>query len=336
MIRKTKGRTISPYLHWALLATVALGPVDCGTVTPLNTADGGGGDTGGGADVAMLTVDQACAQMATALCDAIDTCASFSVRLLYGDKATCVSRQSLGCTGDQSVPDMTRTVADIVACSQAAATASCPDLLASNFPVACLVKPGSRVNGTACGSDWQCLSTYCNKPGQCGVCAPRAALTGACTVDGGCQTGMLCANGKCVLPGVMAAACSDNQPCRNDLYCTKSGTCTAKLGAAGSCMDTDKACDMIHGIACNPLNKICQSVNVASGGDACGLISGTLTICVGLNPCPGISLLKLTAVCANPAGDGEACGATANGVNCVGPANCDMGICRLPSALSCN
>jgi hypothetical protein len=322
---------------WLLAAAV----VGCGSVTAINP-DGGGGAGGAGsggsgpADSAIdqaPTIGQACDQTAAALCDALEMCASFMVRVLYGDKATCVSRVALGCAGDQSVPGTTRTVADVVACGQAVVTASCTDLFASRYPEACRVKPGERVNGTACGSDWQCQSTYCRKTGQCGVCAPKADLGGACTVDGGCLAGMLCANSRCVTPGGAGASCNDNQPCRNDLYCPSAtaGMCAAKVDAAGPCADSASACDLAKGVACNPFTMVCDRVGVAKGGEGCGLINGGLTICVGLNPCRG-----LVGVCASPAADGTACGAAADGLNCVPPAQCDMGICRLPSAQSCN
>jgi hypothetical protein len=350
--REGKGRCVSlrppaTSLIASLVAAVAvvsgLG-AGCGSVTAVNTGSGGaaGGGTGGsgtgdgGADVA-LTASQACDLTAAAVCDALELCASFMVRVLYGDKATCVARSALGCTGDQAVPGTTRTVDDIVACGQAVGAASCADLFASRFPDACRVKPGTRVNGTACGSDWQCQSTYCSKTGQCGVCAPKADLGGTCTVDGGCLSGMLCASSRCVTPGDTGASCNDNQPCRSDLYCPSAtaGMCAAKVDAAGSCADTDRACDLTKGVACNPFTKVCDRVSVAKGGEACGIINAGLTVCVGLNPCRGVTLLQFTGVCASPAADGTACGTAADGTNCVPPAQCAMGICRLPSAL-CN
>ena len=72
------------------------------------------------------------------------------------------------------VPGIQRTAGDLVTCTQALATATCSDLLANRFPDACAPKPGTTVNGAACGSNWQCQSTYCARMGECGVCGPLA------------------------------------------------------------------------------------------------------------------------------------------------------------------
>jgi hypothetical protein len=340
------------------LGAVLMGGGACGSVRAIDgdagTGGGGGGGVGTGgtttsggdaaADTAPevappLTADAACALTANAICDAIDACASFILRLQYGDKATCVSRTTLSCTGDQAVPGTTRTVDDLASCARDVGAAACPALLAGEYPPACALKPGTRVNGMPCGSDWQCASTYCRKTGACGTCAPRVDAGEACVADGGCEKGLVCATMKCVAPGSVGAACSASQPCRGDLYCKggASGVCAAKLGASGSCADPDRAaCDVTQGVACNLLGFTCQPVTVARGGDACGIVNGAFTLCVGLNPCPGLTPLQWMGVCANPAADGTACGAAAGDTRCVPPAECQQGICRLPSAQTCN
>ncbi len=325
----------------------------CGSVTPSNrdgsagTGGSGGGSDAGTGDLAPdvpLTVEKACDKMAAEICDALDACAAPVVQVFYGDKKTCVERQTLGCNLDQSVAGITRSAADISACGDAVKSASCPDLVASRFPEACAVKPGPRVNGMGCGSDWQCDSTYCRRADMaCGVCGPRMAEGQACTVPTGCQAGMVCAASmQCATPRELGAACGDNLPCRSDLYCTKAiaGTCAPKVGQeGGACVDSTNACDIIQGVACNifaaPANRTCEKLGVAKGGDACGIVNGGLTVCVALSPCSG--LLGLSGACPNPAGDGAPCGAgTPNNANCLAPAQCVAGICRLPSAPSCN
>jgi hypothetical protein len=314
-----------------VLALAALGAA-CGKVTPAEIdTDGGGGDT-----VTPLTADQACGQEAQAICDALAGCATFWIQLLYGDKPTCVARQKVSCMDDQSVVGTTRAPADIVACAQAGATATCPDLLAGKLPAECQLKPGVLVNGRACGSDWQCQSTYCNKHGlQCGTCGPRAAAGADCADSDGCQTGLVCAGSRCVTPGVVGGACDATiQPCRSDLYCTPAATCAKRVGVGGSCADSSDACAITQGVACNGLNHVCEKVAVAAGGAACGIVDRTLTLCVALDPCVGATLTA-PGVCADPAGDGEACGKSASNRNCLSPATCDMDVCRLPSTPSC-
>jgi hypothetical protein len=318
------------------LAAVAGFFTGCGSITAVSP-DGGGGAGGGGIDAPVevaVTTTEACRQQAVAVCDALELCATVAVKFFYVDKATCVSRLMLSCTTDQMVPGITRTSADILACKQEVAAATCADLLASKFPASCLVKPGAQPSGAVCGSDWQCASTFCSKEAAaCGACAVRSGAGGVCTIDAGCETGLVCANKVCVIPALPSMACDVNHPCRGDLYCTKLifGSCLPKVGAGGSCADSDKACDIFKSVGCNPSTHVCEPFDVASGGNACGILNNVLTLCANLGPCPGFP----TGVCANPAADGAACGDAANGVVCLPPATCDSGTCRLPSVPSC-
>jgi hypothetical protein len=300
----------------------------CGNVTPQNVADGG--------DAAALTAAQGCAMEAQSICDALNGCAPFWVQLFYGDRDTCVSRLTFSCMNDQMVAGTTRTPDDMVGCAQAVQSTTCPDLVASKFPAACQVKPGMLTNGLACGSDWQCQSTYCNTNGnKCGACGPRAAAGGDCTSDDGCLTGLVCASNKCVMPALGGASCDVmKQPCRSDLYCTSTNVCATRVGAGGSCADTDRACDIYQGVACNPFTHVCETIGVAKGGAACGIVNRTLTLCVALDACSGATL-TVPGVCASPAADGTACGDSNTGHNCISPATCDNGVCRLPSVTTC-
>jgi hypothetical protein len=315
----------------ALAVAALVAGSGCGNVTPDKVTDGGG-------EPAPLTAQQGCDMEAQAVCSALNGCAHFWVQLLYGDQQTCVMRMSLSCMNDQMVNGTTRTPDDMATCAQAVASASCPDLIASKLPSACQIKPGMLMNGIACGSDWQCQSTYCNTNGQaCGACGPRAGAGGSCTSDDGCTTGLVCANNTCVMPGLQGAACApDKQPCRSDLYCNGMSVCAPHVGVNGSCADSSAACDITQGLACDTLraNPVCKTVGVAQGGAACGNVNSTLTLCVALDACPGATLTQ-PGVCASPAGDGQACGNSNSGHNCIAPANCVNGVCRLPSATSC-
>jgi hypothetical protein len=275
-------------------------------------------------------------RVAAALCDRISTCSPTALKLFYGDVATCSSRAALGCMTDQGTSGITRTPDDLVACADAVKPAACTDLLANKYPPICDVKPGTAINGTACGSDWQCVSTYCNKTDMaCGVCGPRQAAGGDCTVDAGCNKGLVCANKKCVAPGGPDADCHPvNQPCRGDLYCAKAtNKCTAKVGAGASCVD-DQACDLTKGVIC--IQMTCTMINVAGAGSTCGLPSKTL--CTGFSglgqaqdPCSNI---LGNGVCAKTADDGTACGMDHK--VCLAPAACVNGVCRLPSVPNCH
>ena len=326
-----------PSTRFALLL-IALLPA-CGEVHPLETADGGGDAP---ADAAPPTVDQACNDLSTSLCNALNTCSAFILQLGFGDVSTCVSRNNLSCTISQNASGVGRTVADIEACARALPASTCADLVAHKMPAACQDTPGSVVNGLACGASTQCQSTYCRPTGQCGVCAPRQTTGAACTTTDQCEPGLVCASQSCVAPGERSQGCDDKHPCRDDLYCSTSsgtgtggGTCAMKLGAGRSCADSDKACDIVQGVACNPVSKLCQMVRVAHRGETCGLSGGTLVLCEAAGSCDGAT--AATGTCSAAAADGESCGsATANNRNCLAPASCVAGICRLPATPSCS
>jgi hypothetical protein len=336
-----------------VVLVLAAGAAGCGGVTAAApdggagsggaaaTPDGGGAGSAGTADAPVeaappVTVMDGCNQVATALCDSLNRCFPVFVVEQYGDEATCISRSALSCMTDQSVEGIARTPDDLVACAKAAPSTACSDAIAGLFPAACEPRPGTVANGVACGSSLQCQSTYCNKTDACGVCGPRHDAGGDCSVNEGCNKGLVCANKVCVAPAALGQPCNlPSQPCRLDLYCTAAsgpGTCAARIEAGGSCADnTSDACDTFKGAVCNTIAKAntCVTINVAKGGQACSLASKTA--CVGgIAPC---SDLLFGGVCASPAQDGDACGGNAV---CVPPATCVNKICRLPSATACH
>ena len=313
-----------------LVGLAAVAAIGCGGVTA--ASPDGGADAP--AEVQPVTIAAGCNQVATALCDALNGCAPFYVSEQYGDEATCIARAALSCMTDQSTSGITRTPSDLVACAAAAAGISCADALAANYPAACDPKPGTIINGMACGSNLQCQSTYCNKTDACGVCGQRQDPNGPCSTNDACNKGLVCASSVCVKPSGPGEACNlPGQPCRSDLACSSStapGTCMARVGVGGACAANGDLCDFTKGAVCNTLANpnACIMINVAKPGDMCSLASKTG--CVGgIGPC---SDLVFGGICANPAQDGAACD---NKSVCIPPATCVNKICRLPSAPNC-
>jgi hypothetical protein len=331
-----------------LLVLVGLAGIGCGSVSP--AADGAAGTGGGGSggsdggndatDAAPPTADQACAAIAQALCARLADCAPFELSLLYGTAANCNVRVALGCSKDQSEPDSTRTPGEVVDCANALPAVACADLINNNFPTACQNPPGNRADGTGCGSSLQCMSTHCEKSGTaCGTCAVRQATGGTCTVDEGCQVGLVCANAKCIAPRAVGGQCDDSHPCKASLYCSAStAMCAQHATGAGMACATDKnVCDVAHGFGCDTFETTpaCEAVVVANGGDACGLVNGTLTVCPEFNDCT-IAGGAVSGTCPNAPKDGDPCTLTNPRLDCVPPATCVGGVCRLPSVTTCN
>ena len=48
-------------------------------------------------EMPTLTAAQGCMQVATALCNTLDSCAPVALKVLYGDKSICVTRAALSC-----------------------------------------------------------------------------------------------------------------------------------------------------------------------------------------------------------------------------------------------
>jgi hypothetical protein len=325
-------RGVETSLLGLLLLLAAVGAA-CGKVSALPDGAGGTGGADAGMEAVPLTADAACMQFAQAYCGVLETCPAV-LQVYYGDANTCVTRTKLACVTDQMSPGIARTPNDIVACTNAASSATCADVVDNNLPAACQVSAGTVVNGGGCGSSWQCMSTHCEKSGSsvCGTCAVRQPVNGTCTVNEGCVAGLLCANGKCAMPVALGAACSNNVPCSGYLYCDKTTQiCSAYVESGASCASDSSACDLLNGYGCNPFTHVCQSVGVANGGGECGLVNSTLVVCIVLDNCSGATLTK-PGVCASPAQDGTACD---DNMHCLPPATCVNQLCRLPSSGSC-
>jgi hypothetical protein len=310
-----------------VLCTLA---VACGKVTPSDDGGAAGASGSGGAGGGPPpTAEQACTHFSEIFCDALNTCAPLFVQVWYVDGPTCRARTKLSCMADQSVAGINRTPGQIVACADAAKTATCEDLVADRLPAACDPVPGPTINGGGCGASLQCMSGHCEKgSNSCGTCAPRQAANGACTIDAGCIKGLVCAAQKCVVPRELGNDCDPSNPCRSSLYCDKNTRkCATRVGAGSPCGSDGNACDILQSVACGPpvSAPTCQPVGVAKGGQPCGLVNNTLTVCVLLNMCS-------TGVCPAPAADGTAC---SDAIRCLPPASCVNGLCRLPSAANC-
>jgi hypothetical protein len=300
-----------------------------------SNSSGGSGSSGNGgssgSSSGAVTVDQACADLASSLCHKLETCAPLLISLVWGDEASCIAREQLACPALFNAPGTAITASNADACAPAYMAATCEDVVANKTPSACAFH-GSIPNGGGCAVDAQCGNgAYCNLSGgqACGVCSPRASAGGACRDDGNCQSGLVCAKpnnsatGSCAEPGGQGAVCDSTHPCLATLGCTSAGTCGAVLGAGAPC--ATQACDLLHGFYCNA-SKICGQIQTAAPGNTCG----NSTVCAASGRCV-LATGSATGTCEATAADGQACDAS-RGPPCRPPAFCAAGTCTLPSA----
>ncbi len=246
-------------------------------------------------------------------------------------------RAKLGCMPALTAPGTSATPDKLDSCATAVDTLMCDALYTRNTPMACIPAAGKLANGSACGDDAQCMSTYCKKPAGnvCGVCGARSTAGGACSIDADCDYQLACANSVCVAYGALGASCDAGHPCAQPNVC-KSGTCAAPAEAGQPCTPSlgGGDCDQTKGLFCNPSSAtagVCAIATFVGPGQPCGLVGGGVVGCSGGGLCKRTGLM---GTCVAPAADGAACDAT-NGPPCLQPAECVGGVCKLPNPAGC-
>jgi hypothetical protein len=314
-----------------IVGTIAAGAVAIGAC---------GGSTSG---VGSVSAQQACTDVAAAVCTAVNTCSPILMQLEYGDVSTCEKRFTTTCTSSLSANGTGMTPADMEACAKAVAGEGCADIVSNNPPSACHAVVGQLANGTACSDPSQCQSQYCNRgtDGTCGACAARGSGA-ACHRDEDCEYGQLCLTptgaaatsvtpGACIEPGASGATCDPAHPCNKTLAC-KNGTCTTPDEAGATCVVGDTAnpfgsCDVLKGALCQPLTRVCVAIGVASAGQPCGAINGGYTACSANGACN-------SGTCEAAGMDGASCNGTT--MKCLPPAACSGGVCKLSDPSMCH
>ena len=284
-----------------------------------------------------VSADKACTDLAASLCTQIQNCAAPLISTGYGDVATCQARAKLGCMPTLMAPGTSATPDKLDKCATALSASTCDALYTRDPPTACLPDPGKLADGAACGDDAQCANKYCKKPANavCGVCAAHATAGGACTVDTDCDVKLACGNNVCVAYGALGGTCDAGHPCAPPNVC-KSGTCAMPAEAGQACTPSLSGgdCDETKGLFCNPSSVtagVCAVATFAGPGQPCGLVNGGVVGCSGGARCVRTGAM---GTCLAPAADGAACDST-NGPDCVAPAECVGGVCKLPDPASC-
>ncbi|GAC1352537.1 MAG: hypothetical protein NVSMB1_16390 [Polyangiales bacterium] len=277
-----------------------------------------------------VTVEKACADEAAAACDSFSRCAPLVVTLSFGDLAKCKERALLGCASRFTATGTSETTAKAERCVAAVASATCANLLSATAPSGCETLPGKLIDGTACGDNAQCASTFCAKKAGagCGTCAPANVEGGPCESDDACGRGLKCApTKKCTKSALIAASCDPmSAPCAAGLSCY-GGKCVAGAKSGDKCDPLEKTapnCDLLQGLICS---TTCKPLVFANAGEACGQVGMDFKLCRGGGDCKD-------GKCVAPAVDGGKCD-DAMGPGCLSPATCVNGACKLPDAGSC-
>lgn len=287
---------------------------------------------------------------AQAICAHTQKCFPNDFTVQYGDTNGCVTLFEQEAAFGLSLPGISATDSQLKACADAYGTLDCGG--SEQSLTACQVA-GTLAAGTACESDSQCQSSYCkvdvssttgsSAAVECGQCAPKADVGGACSDDEGCNTGLVCdTGGTCSQPLAKGAACTlTGKRCDATSKCVN-GTCGEPLAAGAKCDDTADEC--VDGTACQ--NGACTSfdanVTIVDVGQPCSLDgTGGKQIACKRGSCVGATGAEK---CVANAQVGQACAtsitSTAQGTtqdlpDCDGFAVCENGTCVKPDPNEC-
>ncbi|HZS38691.1 MAG TPA: hypothetical protein VFF06_17790 [Polyangia bacterium] len=279
------------------------------------------------------SVDKACTDLATARCNKRQSCSNGArITRDYGDMATCLTREKLGCVNALAAPSTGNSPDREETCAAAYPAQDCADFFIGNPPAVC-VNTGLLANGASCSFNGQCMSSYCvgDKNAQCGTCGDEPAQGASCSNDF-CARGQFCdANTTtCVTGGTAGSACNRTAPCNPGFLCVGAtmammGTCQAAATTAGATCDplqrTAPGCDANLGLSCNTMTKTCSAISYVGDGQPCGVLaSGAAAGCAGGGQCI-IATGSTMGTCKAPAADGAACD-TALGPPCLAPSRC--------------
>jgi hypothetical protein len=292
---------------------------------------------------AVITVDQACAGFADAVCAKVDSCYATAIRIAYGSVEVCKTRQLIACKAAASAPSTAITTDKIQTCAAGQKNATCGSLYRSDVIAECPTLAGTLGTGAPCYDNAQCQSAFCGKAedANCGTCQAPPAAGGAC-VGGKCPSGLHCdESDKCTKPASSGQKCTGNDDCQSDLTCN-AGSCGTPAKAGEGCSlegKTAPACDRLAGLWCNVKSNKCEAYKAASGGAPCGLdaAAGTLTLCDASAYCQTTDAATFKGTCLARPADGAACkdDALGGGTTCVPPAVCEGGTCKAPDSAVC-
>lgn len=249
--------------------------------------------------------NEGCAAFARALCDKQIQCSAYIAKLYSQNVETCYQAITNDCSVSGSGSGSAFTDQKAGACAQRWAAASCDDALTASVGPDCH-PPGMLVDGSACGSDFQCASLACDVVlNGCGKCVPRPKLDEACTDY--CDFGSQCVQGKCVPFRKQGEACDAIASCLPSLACLQ-GSCAPPM--VGASCGADWECTVVGAQYCDRNSLTCKPfpITVVKVGDACARLNdGTVYRCPPNSYCKMPQAGAAFGICTNLPTPGEPC-----------------------------
>jgi hypothetical protein len=290
-------------------------------------AGGSGNDAttveAGGNSGTAVTIETAVARYADAICGHVNECWPWYTSSNYADVAQCKEWSRALSGRKTSAPGSKIDPSRFALCAAAIANAPCDTFFAMALPEACRTQHGTLPDGAGCVVSEQCESGYClTTSSPCGVCA-RASVAGGQCMSTGCDFGLVCAGGTCVVPGAPGAACSASAPCVYGLICDN-GVCRTALAPNAAC-DPTTGTKCFGGYFCDATARTCKPDPLVGAGASC-----TSANCGGGTIC---SAPSAGSVCLTEVLIGAACGGP--GIQCRNPSKCLNGTCQFPDPAAC-
>jgi hypothetical protein len=257
-------------------------------------------------------------------------------KAFWNDGPTCLERVKLSCTIRFTAPGVNHTSNDVIACANQLAALSCDKYNdEDHWPEACTPPPGQLADGAACIVPGQCQGSACNirNSASCGVCKTVPRTGGACSDDVECFNFLPCVNGVCSFhPQInepcdtLQRTCGAGTVCKN-LDAAGVGVCSPPLQAGASCDPLAAGgdeCDVWQGYSCDQFAKTCKR-----GPDAPAVGES----CIEFGFCSFAAFCASDGKCKPNPREGEPC--LSGQVDCMTPARCVDGMCKIRDAAVC-
>jgi hypothetical protein len=282
-------------------------PLDVGTGDGSTTSDGG------------VTFQQAAADIAFARCSHYADCSPTVIALRYGDLPTCRAIYKATYLSSLTSASTGASPSSQESCASKISGWDCNDYLNyQNPPPECAIPPGQLPNGSACGTSSQCQSTFCAiAPGSgCGKCATVPVSGDSCADLVSCPSSLSCQSTTelCEAFAQLNGTCGAGLPCAARLSCvgasgTQTGSCQAAVLDAGAPCTPQPAgpgCDYLSGVSCNTASGVCEPVQLAGNGQACGNVNNQPAYCKAEGTCVSLNGV-IGSACVGAAGLGAPC-----------------------------